>query len=109
MHIVRLIAVNLVLLMLLATWPHIFALERFPIFAQLTALRVLLFLTGLVGILGVGLLAWRAAEWRRWALAVSAGPVIVVAANVWIMMQRGIEAEVAPSGMADLTVFMWNA
>lgn len=56
-RIVRLFAVTIMLLMLLATWPHLFALERFPIIAQLTALRGLLILISVLA-------PWGLAIWR---------------------------------------------
>jgi endonuclease/exonuclease/phosphatase (EEP) superfamily protein YafD len=106
--LVRLVTVACVLVLLLATWPQLVWLERFPVMAQLTALRGLLVLSGAAGALIFGFLAWRSPSWRRSATVLTAGLIVVAAANLWIMSNRGFEVSTMSVDATDLTVFVWN-
>lgn len=105
---IRLIAAGGVLMLLLATWSQLVSLERFPLLAQLTALRGLLVVTCALGALLLGIIAWRRSSWRRSGTLITAGLVAVAVANVWIMNERGFEVAIVNADRADLTVFVWN-
>ncbi len=96
------------LLFLLATWPQLLSLERFPVVAQLTAHRGLLVVISVAGALSFAVLAWRSALWRRRATLLTACLMLVAATNSWIMTQRGFAVTFESEGATDLTVFVWN-
>lgn len=106
---IRLIVLAIVVFLLVATWPQLLGLHRFPFLAQLTALRGLLILASTGGLLLLGLVAWRSRSWRRFSLAMAGILAFVSSLNLALMFSRGLSAHEVFSGQAaDLTVMVWN-
>lgn len=109
MLLLRALALLLVALLLLATWPQALRLERTHVFAQLVALRGVLVLIGVAGAAVAGLVAWRVLQARQFGVVVCLALLSVAALNVGVLVARGLGGSHGANPAAgDLTVFAWN-
>lgn len=107
--IVRVAGAATAAVLLVATWPQPLELHRVHVFAQLTALRGLLVVAGVVFALLFLVVARPARARGRFTAGIVALLLAVAGLNAGLMVARGLAVGGdAGSGRSDVTVFAWN-